>query len=171
MGIVAVVVIVLGSISAGLVLLLTTPGLMAAFVAVWALIATAGCGATLLAIDFLFPQAVVFPGLVGLLWLVIPAALVSATLFDLVLEGWVLTLLKRTGLELPRIWMIEAFVSGLFLALALGVTAGFLSDTHLSPAAALAAGLISAFVRYYLGLWFDDAVMDEGATPPDKEAG
>lgn len=53
--------------------------------------------------------------------------------------------------------MIEAFLGGVFLALSLLVVARFLPDIELSAVAALAACLTSAFVRYYLGLWIDDA--------------
>lgn len=162
MKVVAVVVIVFGTISAGLVLLMSAPGMMAAFVVAFASVAAVSAGATLLAIDFLYPEAVVVSGFVDLLWLVVPASLGSVVVFDFLLEGGLLALLKRTGLGLPRIWAIEAFLGGLFLALALGVTARFLSGTELGVVAALTAGLISAFVRYYLGLWLGETGLEDG---------
>lgn len=167
---VAIITVVLGTVGAGLALLLTPPGLMAAFVAVWTLVAAVGSGTTLLAVDFLFPAAVDIPGLAGLLWLVVPASLASATLFDLVLEGGVLALLKRTGLDLACIHQIEALLGGVFLGLALVVTASLLSGVGVSPVAALAAGLISAFTRYYLGMWLDGALgAGDGAESFDGE--
>lgn len=161
MKVIAILVIVFGTISAGLVLLMTAPGLMAAFIVAFASVAAVGAGAALLAIDFFYPEAVVVSGFIDLLWLVVPASLVSVILFDFLLEGILLALLKRTGLDLPRIWMIEAFVGGLSLALALFVAARFLPETDLSPIAALVAGLISAFVRYYVGLWFGEVNFGE----------
>lgn len=168
MGIAAVVAIVVGLVSSGLVLLLSAPGLMAAFVVAWTLVAAVGSGTTLLAIDFLFPGAMDVSGLTGLLWLVVPASLASATLFDLVLEGGVLALLKRTGLDLRRIHLIEAFVGGVFLGLALVVTARFVPGVGVSPAAALTAGLTAALARHYLGLWLDRLLgANDGAEPLD----
>jgi hypothetical protein len=164
MKVVAVVVIVFGTISAGLVLLMSAPGMMAAFVVAFASVAAVSAGATLLAIDFLYPEAVVVSGFVDLLWLVVPACLGSVVVFDFLLEGGLLAPLKRTGVGLPRIWAIEDFLGGLFLALALVVTARFLPGTELSPVAALAAGLISAFVRYYLGLWLSETDLEDGLT-------
>ncbi|CAN5599522.1 hypothetical protein BH24ACT18_BH24ACT18_21110 [soil metagenome] len=164
MKVVAVVVIVFGTISAGLVLLMSAPGMMAAFVVAFASVAAVSAGATLLAIDCLYPEAGVLSCFVDLLWLVVPACLGSVVVFDFLLEGGLLAPLKRTGVGLPRIWAIEDFLGGLFLALALVVTARFLPGTELSPVAALAAGLISAFVRYYLGLWLSETDLEDGLT-------
>ncbi len=152
----AVVVVVSGAIGSGLVLLLSPLGMAAAFVLTFALFSALGSGTALLATSFLFPGVVSFSSLSDLLWLVVPPSLASAILFDLVLERGLLSLLERTGLGLSRIHMTEAFVGGLFLGTALSVTAAFLTDVRVSPAAALAAGLISAFIRYYLGLWLGD---------------
>ncbi len=167
---VAVVVIAVGTISAGLVLLLSVPGLVASFVLAFVLVAAVCSGTTLLATDFLFPGVVDVSGLEELLWLVVPASLASAILFDLVLEGGVLELLKRTGLSLHRIHLIEASLGGVSLGLALVVTARFLPEVGASPVA-LAAGLIAAFTRYYLGVWLDGALdVGDGAEPFDEIA-
>lgn len=120
-----------------------------------------GSGTTLLAVSFLFPGAVSFSGYMDLLWQVGPASLGSVILIDILLEGPLLAFLKRMGLELPRIRMIEAVLSGASLGLALIVAARFVPDAELSPFAALAAGLISAFVRYYLGLWIGEMDLED----------
>ncbi len=149
-------VIVIGLVCGALVLLLSAPGLMALFVAAFVAVTAAGSGLALLAIDFLFSEAVDVSGIVDLLWLVIPASLASVLLFDLGLEGLMLRALQRLGLGMPRIEFIEAIAGGLFTAVSLVVTARLLPDAGLSAGAALAAGLIAAFIRYYVGQWFLD---------------
>ncbi len=149
--VVAAIVIVVGLICSALILLLSAPGLMALFVAAFVAVTAAGSGAALLAIDFLYPGAMDVPGPSELLWLVIPASLGSVVFFDLGLEGLMLRTLQRLGLGMPGIELIEAFAGGLFTAASLVVVAHLTLDAELSTGAALAAGLISAFVRYYIG--------------------
>ena len=132
--------------------------LFVAFAAAISAVTSAASGAALLAIGFLYPQAVAVPGLSGLLWLVIPASLSSVVLFDFWLEGWMLRILKFAGMGIPGIRIVEVFAEGVFLALALAVVAHLAPDTGLSPGAALAAGLIGALVRYFAGLYLDDTV-------------
>ena len=165
MRVVAVIVIVFVTVSSGLVLLLTAPGLMVAFVVVFTSIAALGAGGTLLATAFLFPETVAVPGFVDLLWLVVPACLASVVVFDF-FKG-IPALLERTGL--PLISMIETILRGLFVALALLAAARFLPGTALSPFAALAAGGISAFVRYYVELWFVEVGPGDEAEALDEE--
>lgn len=156
---IAVVVLVVGVIGSGLVLLVTTAGLMTLFVALMVAVTTLSVGTALLAIDFLYPQAVVVSGFSGLLWLVVPASLASVVIFDLALEGVVLRVVRRWGLGMPRIRPVEGVLGGAATALALVVTARFVPDAELSPGAALLAGLIGAFVRYYLATWIDDTAL------------
>lgn len=156
---VAIVVIVVGVISSGFVLLLSAPGLMAFFVAVLVAVTVLGSGAALLAIDFLYPHAVVVSGLPGLLWLVVPASLASVVVFNLSLERVMLRALRGWGVGLPRIRLVEGMLGSLSTALALAATARLLPAVELSLVAALTAGMIGAFVRYYFGVWMDDAVL------------
>ena len=52
--------------------------------------------------------------------------------------------------------LVEAFLGGLATALALTVTARLVSGTEILTAAALVAGLISAFLTYFVGTWLRD---------------
>jgi hypothetical protein len=131
---------------------------LVAFAAAISAVTSAASGAALLAIGFLYPQAVAVPGLSGLLWLVIPASLSSVVLFDLWLEGSMLRILKFAGMSISGIRIVEVFAEGVFIALALAVVAHLAPDAGLSPGAALAAGLIAAFVRYFAGLYVEDMV-------------
>ena len=152
---VAIIVIAFGVISSGLLLLLSPPGLMALFIAMLVAVTVLGCGTALLAIDFLYPQTVVVPGLPGLLWLVVPASVASVVASDLLLEGTMLRVLRRWGMSMLRVRLVEVVLGGLVTALSLATTARLLSEAELASVAALAAGLIGAFVRYYLGAWTD----------------
>ena len=152
----------------------TRPGLAVFFLGFLVAITAIGSGTTLLAVSFLFPGAVSFSGYMDPLWQVGSASLGSVILIDILLEGPLLAFLKRMGLELPRIWMIEAVLSGVSLGLALIVAARFVPDAELSPVAALAAGLISAFVRYYLGLWIGEMDLEDrlvAALEGNRDAG
>jgi hypothetical protein len=90
-----------------------------------------------------------------LLWLVIPASLSSVVLFDLWLVGLMLRILRFAGMSIAGIRIVEVFVEGVFIALALAVVAHLAPDAGLSPGAALAAGLIGAFVHYFAGLYVE----------------
>ncbi|QYJ16274.1 hypothetical protein Rxycam_02107 [Rubrobacter xylanophilus DSM 9941] len=118
-------------------------------------------GTTLAAIDFLYPQAVSVPGFWSLLLLVVLASLASTLLFDLWLEGLFLRVLKKLGMEISRIRAAEAFAEGLFIALALIVFARLLPEIGLSVVAAVIAGMTGAFVRYFVGLYLDEAISDD----------
>lgn len=153
----AAIVIVVGLLCSAVVLLLSEIGIVALFVAIFAVATAAGSGVALLAIDFLYPETMAVTGIAGLLWLVVPASLASVLLFDLGLEGLVLRLLRRRGMEASGIELLEAIAGGLVTALSLAVTARVLPEARLSAGAALAAGLTGAFVRYYIGLCLRDA--------------
>ena len=157
---VAIIDIAFGAISSGLVLL-SPPGLMALFVTVLVVVTVLGCGTALLAIDSLYPQAVVVPGLPGLLWLVAPASVASVVLSDLLLEGTVLRVLRRWGMGMLRVRLVEVVLGGFVAALSLATTARLLSEAELASVAALAVGLIGAFVRYYLGTWMDSTTFGD----------
>ena len=117
-----------------------------------------GAGITLAAVDFLYPQAVVVNGFTGFLWTVILASLASTVVFDLGAEGLLLKLLQRFGMGMNGIKLVEAVVGGVFIAVALYVTALFLPGTSVSIGTALVAGVVSAFARYFIGLYLDDNV-------------
>jgi hypothetical protein len=160
------VFIVLGAILSLAILLATnraglTVLLFVAFAAAISAVTSAASGAALLAIGFLYPQAVAVTGLPDLLWLVIPASLSSVVLFDLCLEGPMLRILKFAGMGIAGIRIVEVFAGGVFIALALAVVAHLAPDAGLSPGAALAAGLIGAFVRYFAGLYLDDTAFGD----------
>ena len=139
-----------------LVLPLTRVGIMALFVAAFVVVSAVGSGAALLAIDFLYLQAVEVSGFLGLLRLVVPASLASVLLFDLLLEGLVLRVLRRWGMGMPAIEIVEVAAGGLVTAVSLAIVARLMPDAGLSAAAALAAGLIGAFVRYFVELFLSD---------------
>jgi hypothetical protein len=86
-------------------------------------------------------------------------------LFDLGIEGALLRLLQRMGIGTQGIGLLETIVGGLVAALSLAVIARLLPETRLSAGAALPAGLICAFLRYYVGLCLRD--VDPGEGPPD----
>lgn len=162
---VALVVVVFLSLCT---LLLTRVGRVALFVVTFAAAIAVPSGLALLATDFLYPGTGVVAGFGRLLWLVIPASVASVILFDLVLEGFVLRFLRRMGMALIRIRLLEAFLGGLFTALSLFVAAQLLPETKLYGGAALVAGQTGAFARYYLGLWLgetnfggDEAILDD----------
>ena len=168
-----IVFLVLAIVLNLIILLLSAPGLMALFVTTFVVLRAAASGGTLLALDFLYPGAVYVAGLRELLMLVGVASLASVLLFDFGLEGLLLKALQRVGLSLPRIWGVETIVEGLVTDVMLVVAARLLtrfgpellgtSEVGLSVGAALAAGLISAFVRYFLGLCLSDTNLgDEG---------
>ena len=126
-----------------------------------------GTGGTLLVVSFLSPRAVVVDGFAGLLWLVVLASLISTVIFDLGAEGLLLRFLQRLGLSMNRIRLVEAIVGSFFIAAALYATALFLPNVRLSIGAAVAAGAIASFVRYFIGLYLggnvlgDDHVFDK----------
>ena len=147
-------------------LLLSAPGIVALFVAVFVVLRAAASGATLLALGFLYPSTVDVAGLRELLWLVALASLASVLLFDFGLEGFLLKALQRRGMSLTGIRGVEAVGEGLItaimLVLAARVLTGFgselfgTSEVGLSLGAALGAGSTSAFVRYFLGVLLVD---------------
>lgn len=135
------------------------------FIVLFAIVAFAvptavGTGVTLAAIDFLYPQAVAADGLVDLFWLVILASLVSTVVFDLGAESLLLKLLQRFGMDMNGIKLVEAVVGGVFIAVALYVSALFLPGASVAVVAALVAGVVSAFARYFIGLYLDDNLAD-----------
>ncbi len=160
---VAVVVILGGLLPLVLLLLFSRVGIVLLFVAALGSVTAVGAGATLLALDFLYPRSVTVSGFTGLLWLVVPASLASVLLFDMVLEELVLRALQQRGLGMGGIRLVEAFLGGLATALALMVTARLVSGTEILTAAALVAGLISAFLTYFVGTWLRD--IDFGDDP------
>jgi hypothetical protein len=152
----AVIVIAFGLLCVALTLLLSEAGIIALFVVAFVAVTAAGSGAALLAIDLLYPQAVDVSGFKELLWVVVSASLASVLLFDLLLEGLVLKVLRRWRMSMPAIELVEAVAQGLFTAASLVIVARLMPDAALSAGAALAAGLIGAFVRYYIGLYLGD---------------
>lgn len=135
------------------------------FIVLFAIVAFAiptavGTGVTLAAIDFLYPQAVTADGLVDLFWLVILASLVSTVVFDLGAESLLLKLLQRFGMDMNGIKLVEAVVGGVFIAVALYVSALFLPGASVAVVAALVAGVVSAFARYFIGLYLEDNLAD-----------
>lgn len=159
----AVVVIVVGLLCCAVVLILSEVGILALFVAAFLLATAAGSGAALLVVDFLYPETVIVSGLAGLLLLVVLASVASVLIFDLGLEGLVLRLLRRGGMDVPGIEVLEAIGGGLVTALSLAVAARVLPEAGLSAGAALTAGLTGAFVRYYVGLYLRD--IEPGGEP------
>ncbi|WP_273887265.1 hypothetical protein [Rubrobacter naiadicus] len=139
------------------VLLVTTAGifvmLVTAFIATTAITSVVA----LLAIDFLYPQTVISAGLLDLLWLVVMASTASVLLFDFLIDGFLLWALRY--LVSSKLWvgMGEAFAGGIVTALMLALCARLMpGGVELSAGAALAAAQISAFVRYYMGLYLGD---------------
>lgn len=160
--------ILVGVLQFAILLVGTGVGVIALFVAGLTVVRAFSLGAVLLATEFLFPGTVAFSGAMGLLWLVGPASLASTVILDFGLEGLLLARLRRADLDLPRVRQIEALLGGPFLALALLVVALWLPGVELSPVAALAAGLTSAFVRYYLGLWLGETLSGDAAALYDE---
>ena len=64
--------------------------------------------------------------------------------------------LRRWGMGMPAIEIVEVATGGLVTAGSLAIVARLMPDTGLSAGAALAAGLIGAFVRYFVGLFLSD---------------
>ncbi len=151
------ILVILGLvINLAILLMLTRIGIVSLFALIFVTALALPSGTVLLTVNLLYPGSVIVNGLVGLLWLVGPAAVACVLLFDFLLERLVLRALKSAGLGLPRIWLAEAVLVGFALALSLIVAASFLPQTELSWETALVAGQIGAFVRYYLGLWLQD---------------
>ncbi|BBL80421.1 hypothetical protein RxyAA322_22750 [Rubrobacter xylanophilus] len=111
----------------------------------------------LLAIGFLYPQAVISTGLSGLLWLVVMASTASVLLFDFLIDGFVLRALRRLTPSKAWVGIGEAFAGGIVTALTLALGAHLMPGVvELSDGAAFGAGQTSAFVRYYVGLYLRD---------------
>lgn len=168
---IAALVILVGVIQFAILLVGTGAGVVALFVAGFAIVYAFSSGTVLLATEFLFPGSVAFPGAIGLLWLVGPVSLTFTVVFDLALEGFLIALFRRVGLYPPCARQIEALLRGPFLALALLAMAFWLPGVELSPAAALAAGLISAFICCYLGLWLGGTFPGDAAALYDEGMG
>ena len=64
--------------------------------------------------------------------------------------------LRRWGIGMPAIEIVEVAARGLVTARSLAIVARLMPDAGLSAGAALAAGLIGAFVRYLVGLFLSD---------------
>ncbi len=157
---VLVLLIILGF---GIFMRFTRAGTEAQFFVLFALVGFAlptalGSGITLAVVDFLYPQAVVVGGFAGFLWLVVLASLASTVVFDLGAESLLLRLLRRFGMSLNSIKLVEAVVGGVFIAAALYATAFFLPGADISIAATFIAGEVSAFARYFIGLYLEDNV-------------
>lgn len=149
----------------GIFMRFTRAGTEAQFFVLFAIVGFAvptavGSGTTLLAVDYLYPQSVVFDGFAGLLWLVVLASLVSTVVFDLGAEVLLLRFLQSLGLDMNGIRLVEAIVGSMFIAAALYVTALLLPNVGLSIGAASTAGLVAAFARYFVGLYLDDNISD-----------
>lgn len=170
-----VVIIAFSLLQIALLMSFTRVGVFALFVGAFVFVTAALSGAALLTIQLLYPQAVVVPRLSSLMWLVVPASLASVLLFDLLLEGLLLRVLKLGGVGLSAIWIAETVMGGLFAALSLVMVARLLTAVELAAGAALLAGFVSAFVRYYLGLWIGsvglrgDAAADLGEVMDAEE--
>lgn len=152
----AVLVMLWAFFSIVVILLSSELGVFVLFIGAFTALNAAGSGVALLALGALYRGAAVFSELSGLLWLVVPASLASVLFFDLLLEGLVLRTLKHLSMELSTIWIVEFILGSLFTALSLGIVAYLIPSVELAVGAALAAGLFSAFLRYYLGLWLHD---------------
>lgn len=133
-------------------------GLTAIFVAVFTLVIAVPATATFLAANFLFPEAVSFPTWTNLLWLVVPASFASVILFDFLLEEVMPRSLRGRIQSEPLLKLAEAVARGFFVALMLVAASRFVPDAAgVSFGAALAAGMVAAFVRFYLGMYLDDS--------------
>ena len=154
------VLLLLGlAVNLAILLLFNRAGLFVLFAVVgFAVPTAAGAGATLAAVDFLYPSSVVVDGFAAFFWLVVSASLVSTAVFDLGAEGLLLRLLQRLGLGMNGIRFVEAVVSSAFVAAALSGVALLMPGAEVSAGAALVAGLVSAFTRYFVGLYLDDKV-------------
>ena len=127
----------------------------------FALPTAVGAGSALAAVDFLYPSAVTMDGFAGFFWLIVLASLMSTAVFDLGAEGALLRLLQRLGLDMDSIRLVEAVAGSLFVAAALSAATLLLPSVAVSAGAALVAGLVSAFARYFLGLYLDDKIVSE----------
>ena len=127
----------------------------------FALPTAVGAGAALAAVDFLYPSAVTVDGFADFFWLIVLASLMSTAVFDLGAEGALLRLLQRLGLDMDSIRLVEAVAGSLFVAAALSAATLLLPSVAVSAGAALVAGLVSAFARYFLGLYLDDKIVGE----------
>ncbi len=106
-----------------------------------------------MAVDFLSPRTLDAAGLLNLIWLVVPASLLSVVLFDLTLDGPVLWLLRRMGLDELWVGVGEVVAGGLVAALMLKGSAHFVPSAAVLPASlALVAGIICSFVLYCVEL-------------------
>ncbi len=155
-----------------ILMLFSRTGLFVLFAAVGFAIPTAvGVGATLAAVDFLYPGAVVVDGVARMLWLSALASVASTAAFDLGAEGLVLRVLRRLGLGMDGVRFVEAIVGSFFVAAALSATALLLPGAELSAGAAMAAGAVASFVRYFVGLYLDDKILGDPHTFDEEDQG
>lgn len=153
-----VVAIALMIISIALSLMLSEVRWMILFAAAFALSIAIPSSAALLAANLLFPESVTSAGWPEVLWLIIPASLASVILFDFLLDEIVPRPLRERIQSDPRFGIGEATGRGIFVALMLILASRLVPDAAgVSAGAALAAGMVAAFVRYYLGLYLDDS--------------
>ncbi len=99
-----------------------------------------------------------FAGWSELFWLVVPSSVASVLLFDFLLDALMPRALRIRVKSDLRFGLGEALGRGLFIALMLISASRLVPDVAgASAGAALAASVVSAFVRFYLGLYLDGA--------------
>ena len=150
---IAGLIVLLTLLQLALLLIGTSVGILALFTAGFTIVRASSSGAVLLAADFLSPWMPDAAGLLNLLWLVVPASLLSVVLFDLTLDGPVLWLLRRIGLDELWVGIGEVVAGGLVAALMLEGSAHFVPNAAVLPASlALIAGMTCSFVLYCVEL-------------------
>lgn len=155
-----------------ILMLFSRTGLFVLFAAVGFAIPTAvGVGATLAAVDSLYPGAVVVDGVAGMLWLSALASVASTAAFDLGAEGLLLRGLRRLGLGMDGVRFVEAIVGSFLIAAALSTIALLLPDAGLSAAGAMTAGVVASFARYFVGLYLEDKVLGDSHTFDEENQG